>query len=255
MIRVAVAIVLTGQVAVHTNAGELAIASGSTTIEFDLPTLLAETPLDSFDATFGITEARDDLLFLPGNTPGSSATWSFNPLGTPSPTGRQIQGTTLTVDPGDVLGTWGAASSDVGSFVSGGEQIGFGGMTRFRLDPGIPGVLLFGDWGLRYSPTRAGTLAGDTQNIRSGLVLTSNIDFADATFADIGNASIDVTGNTLSISGDLLLSDALPLIGFPQGSLGLDAGSFNLTATLVPAPSTAFVLAAGSMVAARRRRA
>lgn len=171
-----------------------------------------------------------------------------------SPAGRTIQGTTLTIDPSNVLGTWGAVTSDFGAFAIGGEQIGFGGMTRWTLDPGIPGVLLFGDWALRYSPARAGTLAGTTANIRSGLVLTSNIDFADATFVDIGNANISVTGNTLAITGDMLLSDGLIALGFPQSNLGIDAGDFNFTATLVPAPGTAVLLGTGGLLAMRRRR-
>jgi len=234
-------------------AAEVGIASGSATMSFDLPTLLGQTPLNTFDAAFGITETRDQLLNLPGNSPSASQTWVTNPVGTPSPTGRTIQGTTLTIAPSNILGTWGAAS-DSGAFVSGGEQIGFGGMTRWTLDPGISGVLLFGDWAIRYSPSRAGTLAGATSNVRSGLVITSNIDFPSAAFADIGNASISVTGNSLSITGDLLVSDALIVLGFPQSNLGLDVGTFNLSATLVPAPGTAALLGAGGLLAMRRRR-
>jgi hypothetical protein len=212
-------------------ASEIGIVGGSATMKFDLTAFLGQTPLDSFDAVFGITETRDELLALPGNNPPSSVKWMLNPIGTPSPTGRQIQGTTLSIDPADVLATW-AGGIDSGAFLSGGEQIGFGGMTRWALDPGIPGVLLFGDWGLRHSPARAGTFAGGTTNVRSGLVLTSNIDFPNATFVDIGNASIAVSGNTLSITGDLLVSDALILLGFPTSNLGLDIGDFELTATL-----------------------
>ncbi len=247
------AVILAGLAAGTANAAEVGILSGSATLEFDFPTLFDQSPLDSLDAAFGITETRDQLLNLPGNNPGSVLNWDINPLGTPSPAGRQIQGTTLNIDPTDVLGSWGGGS-DVGAFLTGGEQIGFGGMTRFTLDPGIPGVLLFGDWGLRYSASRAGTLAGSTSNIRSGLVLTSNIDFPNATFADIGNATIDVTGNTLTITGDLLLSDALIVLGFPPANLGLDAGNFTLTATLVPAPGAAGLLVAGGLLASRRRR-
>ncbi len=85
-------------------------------------------------------------------------------------------------------------------------------------------------------------------------MLTSNIDFANATFVDIGNASISVTGNTLSITGDLLLSDGLIALGFPQSNLGLDAGDFNFTATLVPAPGSAALLGTTALLAVRRRR-
>ena len=247
-------VVLSGLTVSTATAAEVGIVSGSATMSFDLPTFLGQSPLNTFDAAFGITETRDQLLNLPGNNPSASQTWVTNPVGTPSPTGRTIQGTTLTIDPSNVLGTWGGVTSDFGAFAIGGEQIGFGGMTRWTLDPGIPGVLLFGDWALRYSPARAGTFAGSTTNVRSGLVLTSNIDFANATFVDIGNANISVTGNTLSITGDMLLSDGLIALGFPQSNLGLDAGDFNFTATLVPAPSAAALLGVGGLLAARRRR-
>jgi hypothetical protein len=247
-------VVLSGLAVSTATAAEVGIVSGSATMSFDLPTFLGQSPPNTFDAAFGITETRDQLLNLPGNSPSASQNWVTNPVGTPSPTGRTIQGTTLTIDPANVLGTWGAVTSDFGAFAIGGEQIGFGGMTRWTLDPGIPGVLVFGDWALRYSPARAGTFAGSTTNIRSGLVLTSNIDFANATFVDIGNANISVTGNTLSITGDMLISDGLIALGFPQSNLGLDAGDFNFTATLVPAPSAAALLGVGGLLAARRRR-
>ncbi len=106
------------------------VTGGSGVMKFDLPTLLGQTPLDAFDAVFGITETYDELLSLPGNNPGSAVAWDFNPIGTPSPAGRLIQSTSLDIDPADVLATWGPATNDNGAFVKGGEQIGFGGMTR-----------------------------------------------------------------------------------------------------------------------------
>jgi hypothetical protein len=234
-------VVLSGLAVSSATAAEVGIASGSATMSFDLPTFLGQSPLNTFDAAFGITETRDHLLNLPGNSPSASQTWATNPVGTPSPTGRTIQPTTLTIDAANVLGTWGPVASDFGAFAIGGEQIGFGGMTRWTLDPGIPGVLLFGDWALRYSPARAGTFAGSTTNVRSGLVLTSNIDFANATFVDIGNANITVTGSTLLITGDMLLSDGLIALGFPQSNLGLNAGRFELSARIdVPGCSVDF---------------
>lgn len=249
-------VVLSGLAASTAVAAEVGIASGSATMSFDLPTLLGQTPLNTFDAAFGITETRTQVLTtLPGNNPSASQTWATNPVGTPSPAGRTIQGTTLTIDPTNVLGTWGSVTSDSGAFASGGEQIGFGGMTRWLVDASAGGgKLLFGDWALRYSPTRAGTFAGSTSNVRSGLVLTSNIDFANATFVDIGNASIAVTGNSFTITGDMLVSDALIALGFPPSNRGLDVGDFSFTATLVPAPGAAALLGAGGLLAMRRRR-
>ncbi len=85
---------------------------------------------------------------------------------------------------------------------------------------------------LRFSSVRKGTFAGLTANIRSGLVITSNIDFPDASFVDIGNASVDVVGSTLTITGDLLISDALIVLGFPFETLGIDVGDVTLTTNL-----------------------
>ncbi|MBS0192177.1 MAG: hypothetical protein U0573_06080 [Phycisphaerales bacterium] len=200
------------------------ITGGSATLTFDLSALLGQTPLNGFNAVFGITETRNELLSLPGNNPGAAVTWAVNPVGIASPTGRQVQGSTLLVDSSDVLGNW-AAGNDFGPFLPGGDQIGFGGMTRFTLDPGISGILLFGDWAIRYAPGRAG-------GARSGLVLTSNIDFPNAVFADIANASIAVSGNALHITGDVLISDGLIALGFPEGNFGLDIGDLALDATL-----------------------
>jgi len=205
-------------------ADEVALTCGSATIAFDLPVLLGETPLNQLDAVFGITETRDQLLSLPGNNPSPVITWELNLPGTPSPTGRLIQATTLVISHDNVLGTW-QPGNDVGPFLSGGEQIGFGGMTRFTLDPGINGILLFGDWALRYAPGRA-------DGLRSGLVLTSNIDFPSAVFADIGSASITANEDQITINGDVLVSDGLIVLGFPPSNYLLDIGNFSLTARL-----------------------
>jgi len=235
-------------VALGASASEVRIESGTATMMFNLPAFLGQTPLNTFNAAFGIIETRSQVLSeLPGNNPGPSVTWKLNPAGTPSPLGRLVQGTTLAIEPSDVLGSWGAASY-IGPFLFGGEQIGFGGMTRWTLDPGTPGILLFGDWAIRFSPIRAGTLAGLTNNVRSGLVITSNIDFPDATFVDIGNVNITVNGRLLTITGDLLISDALIVLGFPESNLGLNIGRFKLSAKIAPAPSEG-VLVPGAVTA------
>ena len=222
------------------------VGSGSATLSFDMPTITTSTPLSSLDASFGITETATELLSLPGNSPSSSLAWAFNALGTASPAGRFIQGTSLDLDPTNVLGSWGGAS-DFGAFVAGGEQIGFGGATRWAINPLFGGGgLLLGDFGLRYSASRVG-------GGRSGLVLTSNVSFTDVAFADIGNAIISVSGSVLTITGDLLISDGLIAVGFPAGTLGTDIGDFSLTANLVPAPGALALLALAPLGRRRRR--
>jgi len=169
--------------------------------------------------------------------------------------GRSRQASTLDFNPADVLGSW-SASSDAGPFVgsASSEQIALTSMQRW----GGPftGALIYGDFALRYVPGRVGiSTVGGTL---SGLVLTSNIDFVNASFADIGNASISVVGNTLQINGDLLISGGITALD-PGAVAGTDFGNFTMTAsfTPVPEPSTIGLALAGGIgifMAARRRR-
>ena len=115
-----------------------------------------------------------------------------------NPAGRTLQTTTLDYNTADVLGSW-TPGSDLGAFLSGGEQIGLEGMSRWTGD--YTGVLLFGDFAIRYAPGRVGQVRDG--NTLSGLVITSNIDFANATFLDIANAIITSTSSVLTITGDL----------------------------------------------------
>jgi hypothetical protein len=211
-------------------AQEVAITGGTATLTYDLPVLLKSTPLAGFNAVFGITESYDEVLNLPPNNPPATVSWPLNLLGTPSPQGRGVQSTTLELDPANVFETW-TSGNDVGPFLVGGEQIAFGGLTRFSLDPGINGQLLFGDWGLRYSPARV-------DGVRSGLVLTSNLSFANAVFADIGSVDVTVKGARLEITGDVLIGDALILLGFPKSTSGLRVGSLVVSADLAVACTT-----------------
>jgi hypothetical protein len=169
--------------------------------------------------------------------------------------GRSRQASSLDFNPADVLGSW-DASSDFGPFVgsAASEQIALTSMQRW----GGPftGALIYGDFALRYVPGRAGlSTVGGTL---SGLVLTSNIDFVNASFADIGNASISVVGNTLQINGDLLISGGITALD-PGAIAGTDFGNFSMTANFapVPEPSTIGLAVAGGIgifLAARRRR-
>jgi hypothetical protein len=153
---------------------------------------------------------------------------------------RSRQITTLRFNATNILGSWTPSTDSFGTFVNNtaaSEQIAFTCMQRW----GGPftGVLVYGDFALRYVPSRAGTvIAGETL---SGLVLTANIDFLNSSWADLANASISLDGDTLNISGDLLISGALNVLD-PSAVVGTKFGTFNLAATVVPAPVTAPVI-------------
>ncbi len=143
---------------------------------------------------------------------------------------RSRQVTTLIVDPNNILSTWSPSNDLAGVFVGNsvrGEQIAFTSMQRW----GGPftGVLVYGDFALRYVPGRAGQPALD--GTLSGLVLTSNIDFLDTSVADLANASITSDGHTLSITGDLLISGALNVLD-PGAVVGRKFGTISVTSCL-----------------------
>jgi hypothetical protein len=209
-----------------------------------------------FDAYFNDLATRAQTLAdaAPGNEaftrPAAGTVLLSDPVrpagvvpypGTPGAT-RSKQLTTLDVDPSDVLGGW-TTSNDAFAFVGNttlGEQIALTSMTRWT-GP-FTGSLLYGDFALRYTGSK--------------LVLTSNIDFLNAAFAEIGSPSISVIGNTLTITGDLLIAGGLSVLD-PSAVPGTDFGDFSLTATLVPEPSSVVLAAAagvGVCLGYRRRK-
>lgn len=224
--------------------------------------------IDQFDALFSGTTSRADTLSLaaPGNVAftnlGASVQF-VDPIrpngevpspypGTPGST-RSPQITNLDFNPVDILGSWAASTDQFGVFapLGSGEQIALTLMQRWT-STSFTGSLLYGDFGLRYLPGRAGT--SESGGTLSGLVLTSNIDFLNASWADLANASISFSGNTLSISGDLLVSGGLNTLD-PTATVGTKFGTFNMTALVVPEPSTGMLLlAAMAGFAGSRRR-
>lgn len=160
-------------------------------------------------------------------------------------TSRSRQLTTLNFDPANILGSWTPAGDLNGVFVTNApssEQIAFTSMQRW----GGPftGVLVYGDFALRHVPGRAGRVAAGGR--LSGLVLTSNIDFLNSSWADLANASITFSNDTLNISGDLLISGALFILD-SSAVVGTKFGTFNLTARMArpPAPAIHHLAVAG----------
>lgn len=239
----------------------LVITSGAATLTINEGQAAS---ISNFDGYFDGSTSRANALALaaPGNNPfidsGTFVQLSdpIRPFGEtpPSGLGRTSQLTTLEIEnASDVLGSW-QSSADLGPFVgsSASEQIAFTSMQRYT-GP-FTGQLLFGDFALRYVSGRVGLVRDG--NTLSGLVLTSNIDFTNAAFADIGNATIKVVNNQLLIGGDLLISDGLNALD-ASATLGKDFGEFSVVAniTAVPEPSSMLLLALPVIGFALRRRA
>jgi hypothetical protein len=217
--------------------------------------------ISALNALFDVTRTRAQVLAdpAPGNLPYSTLSPGVSQYqdtmrtqGITSGAGRTTQNTNLDFNPSNVLGSWGA-STDAGAFVSlpavTGEQIGFTSMQRWT-GP-FTGVLLYGDFALRYVPSRAGTTVGG--GLLSGLVLTSNIDFTNASWADLANASITFQDQTLSISGDLLISGGLKALD-PAATAGEKFGTFSFVGSTIPEPSTAMLGALFPLSVVLRRR-
>ncbi|MBL9166004.1 MAG: hypothetical protein JNL18_25000 [Planctomycetaceae bacterium] len=199
----------------------------------------AATSIGEFDAYFDDLIDRAETLSAPmlGNAaftesptnPGVvSLVDEVRPFGEiPSPypgvpgETRSRQLTTLNIDPADILGSW-TASNDDYAFVGNrelGEQIAFDHMQRWTGD--FTGVLLYGDFALRHVSDGGG----------SKLFLTSNIDFPNAAFAEIGNPQLSVSDHTLTIVGEMRIGPALFVLD-PSAVPGTPFGSFALNASL-----------------------
>ena len=83
---------LASTAAIH--AQEVSITGGTATLTYDLPVLLANSPLAGFNAVFDITESYDEVVSLPNNNPPASVAWALNLPGTANPQGRGVQSNT-----------------------------------------------------------------------------------------------------------------------------------------------------------------
>ena len=172
--------------------------------------------------------------------------------------GRDLQTTTLefstqNFSSANFLADWSPSTVDgMGMFATvSGEKIGFSNMTRWT-PLNSSGTLINGDFALIYAPGRIG-------GVNSGLGLVAHAaGFNPFYFADLGNANISFNSasNELNISGDILISGGVTYWdGFATN--GSNLGTFNMTALVVPEPSTLGLLASVALISGiliRRRR-
>jgi hypothetical protein len=206
------------------------ITGGAATMTFDIEAinpLLTYTRfyglLDNQAATLTAPQIQSGTVPVPPGSP-STPTNLLHPVNgavVTDPTGRNRQASTLDYDPSNVLGSW-TASTNSGAVTSGGEQIGFDGVTMNAYALG--GNFLWGDFALRRDPTRGG----------DGLVLVNNYGFGFNAF-DLGVSSLAADASALTITGTLLLSPEWA--GTFGGTAGANVGSFSMVAT-VPEPGT-----------------
>jgi hypothetical protein len=221
------------------NGSAETLVSGHAVFSIDQTASAASTAVTTLEAFFGSTESRSECLSGTGvSFTATNLPFPALPSVVSNPSGRTLQATTVDLDPADILGSWTPATSDFGPFVIGGEQIGLSGMTRWTGD--FTGKLVFGDFALRYSPSRTGVERQG--NVLSGLVLTSNIDFAHAAYADLANITITpVVNHQFTISGDLVYSDGFAALTSEPEDAGVDFGDFTFTGTFAsnspPQPS------------------
>jgi len=210
-------------------------------------------------ATYSYTTAWDNASYAPVNPGNLAYTTSqingvnyvqlndpIRPSGvTPTPVaGRTLQTTTLDFNTlnfssAGFLSDWTPSTVDaMGMFATvSGEKIGFSNMTRWFPAYGS-GTLINGDFALIYDPSRIG-------GANSGLGLVAHAaGFDPFYFADLGNANISYNGasNELNITGDVLISGGVTY-GDGFATNGTNIGTFNMTAMVVPEPSTVGLLA------------
>ena len=133
--------------------------------------------------------------------------------------------------------------------------IGLGGAMRFRLnksfniDPntgeetGNRAVTAF--YSLKYDASKVDNVAG-----HSGWMMVNHHSFAADIFY-LDNVITDLTGNTLSLSGDLALADGFNHLGSQHGAI---IGDFSFQTTVVPVPGAVwlFVSAITGLFATRK---
>jgi hypothetical protein len=145
-----------------------------------------------------------------------------------NPGGRQNRNTTFVFDPNDLFGT--AAGS-----------IGLGGVIRFRVDVSPPtNRVLLGDMTLEYDSALEGATPG-----RSGWLITNHIGF-DAGAFELFDVSTNLTGNSLTLNGNLGFGDGFDHLGTTAARLNdTRIGTFSFQTTVVPVPAAVWLFGSG----------
>jgi len=124
--------------------------------------------------------------------------------------------------------------------------IGLGGAMRFRLnntfsiDPvtgeEVGNRAITGYYSLEYDAIRVSTTEG-----RSGWAVYNHHSYRASIF-DLTNVATTLTGDSLTLSGDLSLAEAFNHMG---GEFGSIVGDFSFQTTVVPVPAAVWLFASG----------
>jgi len=203
-----------------------------------------------FDSAQAASRTKEQLLsehIIPGPTVISGIGREFTVNGS-SATGlngsNNNVGNNFTFDANDLTGT----ATGV---------IGLGGAMRFRLnntfiiDP-VTGEeqgnrTITGYYSLEYDDTRVDATEG-----RSGWAVFNHHSFRARLF-DLTNVATTLTGESLTLSGDLSLAEAFNHMG---GEFGSIVGDFSFQTTVVPVPAAVWLFASGliGLVGVNRRK-
>jgi len=205
-------------IAAGANAGVTQVTGGQTSVLLDTAALSSAASLD-------LSSVSSEVI-APGNLGAESVAFGINPRD------AATLPTTFSYDPSDFLGTFGGTIEHTGSVFFNADAVEVGNFT------------------IGFDGARAG---GD----RSGFFVESTTGIAAILFDVSTPGTLDATAASLTIGADLLVSSEfagfLSDNGFAQSDLtGVDVGDALVQA--VPAPGALGFLAAGGLLAARRRR-
>ena len=185
--------------------------------------------LEEFFTSPSLTGAQiNDVVntnIVPGNgeIPATGLVYNVTGSTVTNPAGRAIQATNFTYDPTNLTGT-----------ASG--QIGLGGVMRFMGN--FTGILVGGDYALKYDATRVGNAAGG-----SGWYLLNNYGFPIPSW-DLTDVTATSDPLSLYLSGTLKWSPEVTNAFFHSSDIGKSMGTFTFVSP-VPLPAAVWLFGSG----------